>query len=687
MELEIWICFGAWSFDFPVMNTLKFFAATAAFGFAASTASAQKVTYDEHILPLFKNQCLKCHGSDKPKADVDLSTYGATMKGGSSGLIVTGGDPDGSILYKVSTHAAEPTMPPKNKLADKELDLIKKWIAGGLLENSGSKAIVVNRPTIDMTLTGAAFAKPEGAPPMPGDLLLEPVLRTARTSASTALAASPWAPLVALGGQKQVLLYNTDTLQLAGVLPFPEGFPHDVKFSRNGKLLVASGGRGANKGLAAVWDITTGERILTAGDELDVPLAGDISSNQKWIALGGPDRLVKVYATATGEQLHKMKKHTDWVLAAEFNHTSTFLATGDRNGGVVVWDPEAGQEVQNFTGHRSAITALAWRTPDLLVSSSEDGTVKTWSVKEGVQVKTAAAHNSVVSVRLTVDGLMVTAGRDKAISTWDKEGNKAKTFTITNDVPVRATLTHDGKRVIATDWTGRVYAWDATDGRELTGLSLNPPTIAEQQELVAKRITDLEAGLPKLNAALAEATVTATKAKADLAAAKDANAKRPLNLAAEVAAKKQEDAKAAIESANADLMLAKSSVDRWKLGAFYAQVWRAKEDFTAKKDEQKRLLAQVETANADIKQAEADIKAAKKVKTTTKEEKDKLAKRLKDLEKSITDNKKLASTSKTAAEKMTKPLAAEEKKVQALTADYRKQKAASVPIAAKSAKL
>ena len=669
------------------MNTPKLLLTTAALAFAAGTASAQKVTYDEHILPLFKNQCLKCHSSDKPKADVDLSTYGAVMRGGSSGSIVVGGDPDGSVLYKVSTHAAEPTMPPKNKLPDKDLDLLKKWIAGGLLENSGSKAIVSNRPKVDMSLTGAAFEKPEGAPPMPGDLLLEPVVRTARTSASTALAASPWAPLVAMGGQKQVLLYNTDTLQLAGVLPFPEGFPHDVKFSRNGKLLLASGGRGSNKGLAAVWDITTGERILTTGDEQDVPLAADISSNQKWIAMGGPDRLVKIFATATGEQLHKMKKHTDWVLAAEFNHTSTYLATGDRNGGVLVWDPEAGQEVQSFTGHRSAITALAWRTPDLLVSASEDGTVKTWSIKEGQQVKTANAHNSTVSVRLNVDGLMVTAGRDKTISTWDKEGNKAKTFTITNDVPVRAALTHDGKRVIATDWTGRVYAWNVADGKELSGLSLNPPSIAEQQQLVAKNIADLEVALPKLNAALAEATTAAVKAKTDLDAAKDANAKRSLTLASEVAAKKQADAKLAIEQADAELKIAKGSVDRLKLGAFYAQVWRAKEDFTAKKDEHKRLLATVESANAAIKQAEADIKAAKKVKTTTKEEKDKLAKRIKDLEKSITDNKKLASTSKTAAEKMVKPLAAEEKKVQAMAAEYQKLKAASIPAPVKSAKL
>lgn len=654
---------------------------------AASPAFAQKVTFDEHVLPVFKNQCLKCHNPDKPKADLDLSTYSATMKGGSSGLIVAGGDPDGSSLYKVVTHAAEPTMPPKSKLPDKEIELIKKWIAGGLLENSGSKAVVSNRPKVDLSLTAASFGKPEGAPPMPGDLLLDPVVRTPRTSASTALAVSPWAPLVALGGQKQVLLYNTDTLQLAGVLPFPEGFPHDVKFSRNGKLLLASGGRGANKGLAAVWDITTGDRILTAGDELDVALAADISSNQKWIALGGPDRLVKIYATATGEQLHKMKKHTDWVTALEFNHTSTCLATGDRNGGVVVWDADAGQEVQTFTGHRSAITSLAWRSPDLLVSASEDGTVKTWSVKEAVQVKSVNAHNSVLGLRLTVDGAMATCGRDKTISTWDKEGNKGKTFTITNDLPVRASLTHDGKRVIATDWTGRVYAWNVADGRELSGLSLNPPPIAEQQELVAKRITDLEASLPKLNAALAEATAATVKAKADLDAAKDGNAKRSLTLASEVAAKKQDEAKLALEQADAELKIAKGSVDRLKLGAFYAQVWRAKEELAAKKDAHKRLLADVESANAAIKQAEADIKTAKKVKTTTKEEREKIAKRIKDLEKSITDNKKLASTSKSSAEKMVKPLAAEEKKVQAMAAEYQKLKAASAPASVKSAKL
>ena len=667
------------------MNT-RLLLATAVLGLPLA-AAAQKVTFDEHVLPLFKNQCLKCHNPDKAKADLDLSTYGATMKGSSSGMIVKGGDPDGSSLVKSVTHAAEPTMPPNSKLPDKDIDIIKKWVAGGLLENSGSKAVVSNRPKIDLSLSAAAFGKPEGAPPMPGDLLLEPVLRTARTSVATAVAASPLAPLLALGGQKQILLYNTDTLQLAGVLPFPEGFAHDAKFSRNGKLLLVGGGRGANKGIVAVWDITTGERIITAGDELDVALAADISSNQKWIALGGPDRLVKIYATATGQQVHKLKKHTDWVTAAEFNHTSAFLATGDRNGGIVVWEAATGEEEQSFVGHKSAIVSLAWRTPDVLVSASEDGTVRTWSMKEGAQVKSATAHNNVLGLAVNTEGGMVTCGRDKAITVWDKEGNKAKTFNITNDVPVRAVLTHDGKRVIAVDWTGRTYAWDVATGTELSGLTLNPPPIVEQQQNVAQRISDLEAELPKLQAKLAEATAATIKAKLDADAAKTEAAKRPLNLAAEVAAKKQEEAKTATARAETELTVARSSVDRLKLGAFFAQVWRAKEDFAGKKDEQIRLLAEVESAKGAIKQAEADIKAVKKVKTTTKEEKEKVAKRIKDLEKSITENKKVASTSKATAEKMTKPLVAEEKKVQALNAEYQKQKAAAAPAPLKSAKL
>ena len=94
---------------------------------------------------------------------------------------------------------------------------------------------------------------------MPKHLNLEPFLITERAFAPSAMAASPWAPLVALSGQKQVILYNTETLKISGILPYEEGFIESMKFSRNGKLVIASGGRGGKSGNVAGWDIETGK--------------------------------------------------------------------------------------------------------------------------------------------------------------------------------------------------------------------------------------------------------------------------------------------------------------------------------------------------------------------------------------------------------------------------------------------
>ena len=94
---------------------------------------------------------------------------------------------------------------------------------------------VAGKPTVDMSIGAGAVGRPEGPPAMPGDLLMEPAVSIKRMTAVTGLAASPWAPVLAVAGQKQIVLYNSDTLDLLGVLPFKDeqGIyqPDDVKFS------------------------------------------------------------------------------------------------------------------------------------------------------------------------------------------------------------------------------------------------------------------------------------------------------------------------------------------------------------------------------------------------------------------------------------------------------------------------
>ncbi|HRX78333.1 MAG TPA: hypothetical protein P5307_04685, partial [Pirellulaceae bacterium] len=357
-----------------------------------SFASAQEkkpptITYEDDVQPILRAKCFSCHNPDKKSGDLDLTNYSSMMIGGGSGEVVEAGDSGSSYLYSLITHESEPYMPPESpKMDDGMIETIRKWIDGGVLETKTSTAKLKKKKTFDFALQDAPMDRPAVAP-MPPRLSLEPVVTTADTTAVTALATSPWSPLAAVAGQKQVLLYNTQSLQLVGTLPFPEGVPQVLKFSRNGSLLLAAGGRGGASGKVIVWNVLTGERIMEVGDELDAVLAADISSDQTLIALGGPQRVVRIYSTESGQLLHELRKHTDWIYQVEFSPDSVLLATGDRNGGLMVWEGWTGREYLTLNGHTAGVTGISWRSDSNLVASgSEDGTIRLWEMENGGQV-------------------------------------------------------------------------------------------------------------------------------------------------------------------------------------------------------------------------------------------------------------------------------------------------------------
>src|SRR5262245_27206283 len=89
------------------------------------------VTYKDHVLPVLRKHCANCHTPDKSKSDLDVTTYQALMAGGASGEAVKPGNSGQSLLYRVTSHEVEPNMPPKGKIPDADLAVIKKWIDAG----------------------------------------------------------------------------------------------------------------------------------------------------------------------------------------------------------------------------------------------------------------------------------------------------------------------------------------------------------------------------------------------------------------------------------------------------------------------------------------------------------------------------------------------------------------------------
>ena len=502
-------------------SRMALMAGIALIGSASVQAADEKITYADHVLPIFRAKCFACHNPDKKSGGLDLTNYTALQQGGSSGEVVEAGDADSSYLWMVVNHDSEPFMPPNSeKLPAEMLSVINAWIAGGALETKDSKAVVRPKAKMEFALSFSSTGRPEGPPPLPSRLSLQPVVHTARTTAVNSIATSPWAPLVAVSGQKQILLYNTQTLELVGALPFPEGEPQVLKFSRSGHLLLAGGGQGAAAGRVVVFNVKNGERIFEIGDELDAVLGADISSDHRFVALGGPQKVVRVYSTETSEVVYECRKHTDWVTAVSFSPDGVLLATGDRNGGVFVWEAETGREYLGLRGHSARISEFSWRADsNVVATASEDASVRLWEMENGNQIKNWGAHGGgTESVDFTRDGEIVTAGRDKTVKLWNGDGAAVRTFEAFGDLALTTAYCDETKRVIGGDWTGLVRVWNAADGQRIGELSTNPITLENRLALAQTDAAKIAADQKAKQDAYTAAQAKVTAAEAQLAA-------------------------------------------------------------------------------------------------------------------------------------------------------------------------
>ncbi len=91
---------------------LQHFLFTSFFALLTVSVASEKtpITYNDHVKPIFRQHCLKCHGDDKQKAGINLQIYANVLKGGSAGEVVIAGRSSESLLFQVITN------PDDNKL-------------------------------------------------------------------------------------------------------------------------------------------------------------------------------------------------------------------------------------------------------------------------------------------------------------------------------------------------------------------------------------------------------------------------------------------------------------------------------------------------------------------------------------------------------------------------------------------
>ena len=116
--------------------------ASAALSHAADAAPVAKLDPDHARnmakgLELFKSdvrqllidKCVNCHGGDKTRGGLDLTTREALLVGGEEGPAIVVGDAKKSYMFKLISHLEKPFMPQKEaKLPDAVLAKVEAWI-------------------------------------------------------------------------------------------------------------------------------------------------------------------------------------------------------------------------------------------------------------------------------------------------------------------------------------------------------------------------------------------------------------------------------------------------------------------------------------------------------------------------------------------------------------------------------
>ncbi len=99
---------------------------------AKPVAPPELVDFDTQIEPIFRRQCLKCHG-DERSGGLRLDSRQSAAAGGDSGKPILGGTLDTNELYQRVSSDDRTYRMPKNSdpLDEGEIETIKRWVGQG----------------------------------------------------------------------------------------------------------------------------------------------------------------------------------------------------------------------------------------------------------------------------------------------------------------------------------------------------------------------------------------------------------------------------------------------------------------------------------------------------------------------------------------------------------------------------
>jgi mono/diheme cytochrome c family protein len=98
------------------------------------------------VRPILQSHCVACHGGEKVRSGLNLTSREGLLKGGERGPAVSLDEPNDSLLLKAVNQHEDLKMPPKGKLSQAQIDVLTRWVKRGTPWSEGTVMVKRHSP-------------------------------------------------------------------------------------------------------------------------------------------------------------------------------------------------------------------------------------------------------------------------------------------------------------------------------------------------------------------------------------------------------------------------------------------------------------------------------------------------------------------------------------------------------------
>ena len=290
-------------------------------------------------------------------------------------------------------------------------------------------------------------------------------------------------------------IWERESGKLIATLKHGGEYVNAVTFSPDGQFLAT--GSDDPAGYIQVWNIATGQRVKVIPGHSDEVLSLVYSRDGQRLLSSSYDKTARLWDVESGQEIRKFVGHTWWVWSAEFSPDEQQIVTAGQDGVAIVWDVKTDERTPTFSGHQGPVFCASF-SPDgkHVVSAGYDRRILLWKPSDLVpidfknlaqsgQVSSPAVFqafdghtDAVRSIVFSDDGTLLLSGsQDNTVRVWEiATGQMLKTFRGHGGQVQAAVFLPKGERILSASHDHTIREW-SIDGyqeiRTLQGVVLN----------------------------------------------------------------------------------------------------------------------------------------------------------------------------------------------------------------------